>query len=246
MTRRDRLEAKLAKREEWAKGREEKAQACFDRQKPYIGDHAFNTQPGHIPERARVIRAVQRGCEHQEMAKHHISKAGGLADQLERTTFSDDPDAIEQLEEKIQKAEMDAARMKAVNKIIRKHKVDPVKAVSELVITMGLSQAAAEGLLKPDWCGRIGIPDYASTNLRANIRRMKARIEEIRRRQGRQEAAQQNGGVSITGNEWVSITFAEKPELEILDALKAAGFTWGGGSWTGKREKIPQMLQKVQ
>lgn len=241
-TRRERLEAKLAKREEWAKCREEKAQACFDRQKPYIGDHAFNTQPGHIPERARVIRAMERGFEHQDMAKYHQEKAGGLADQLERTTFSDDPDAIEQLEAKIHKAEADAERMKLVNKIIRNHKENPGAASAALIAELGISQDLAAKLVVPSRFGDIGIPAYATTNLRANIRRMKARIDEIKRRNQRQEKAEEQGVVIIEGTEWVRITFAEKPDREILDSLKAAGFTWGGGSWTGKREKIPHML----
>jgi hypothetical protein len=37
----------------------------------------------------------------------------------------------------------------------------------------------------------------------------------------------------------VRITFAEKPERAVLDALKAAGFRWGNGSWVGRRDAIP-------
>ena len=40
-------------------------------------------------------------------------------------------------------------------------------------------------------------------------------------------------------SEYVRVTFAEKPARTTLDALKAAGFTWGGGSWVGARAKLP-------
>ena len=36
------------------------------------------------------------------------------------------------------------------------------------------------------------------------------------------------------------MTFAEKPERTILDALRAAGFRWGGGAWIGERAKLPE------
>ena len=35
------------------------------------------------------------------------------------------------------------------------------------------------------------------------------------------------------------VTFAEKPERAILDALRAAGYQWGGGHWSGKHDALP-------
>lgn len=39
--------------------------------------------------------------------------------------------------------------------------------------------------------------------------------------------------------DYVRVTFAEKPDREILKQLKAAGFRWGGGSWSGRRDALP-------
>lgn len=97
MTRRERLEAKVERRREWAAGRRDKASSLRGYTERYRGDVAFNTQPGHIPERARVIRMIDQGHEHAEMANHHEAKANGLERQLDRTVFSDDVDAIAQL-----------------------------------------------------------------------------------------------------------------------------------------------------
>lgn len=47
------------------------------------------------------------------------------------------------------------------------------------------------------------------------------------------------GSVLVEGGEFVRVTFAEKPERSVLDALKSAGFRWNGGSWHGRRDKLP-------
>src|SRR3990167_8206779 len=228
MTRRERAIARLERRREWAAGRREKAAACFSRGDPYRGDVAFNTQPGHIPERARVIAAIDRGVQHSNMADHHDSKAAGIADQLERTIFSDDSDAVEALRAKIAKLRSVVERMKAANKIVRKFKTDPVAGQAALV-AVGFTTGQAARLYEPDFAGRLGFPSYAITNDGSNIRRMEGRIVEIERRAARQAQAEADGGITIaTSNDgsWVTVTFAEKPEREILDALRAAGFGW--------------------
>jgi hypothetical protein len=57
-------------------------------------------------------------------------------------------------------------------------------------------------------------------------------------------AAAAPAGVSIeAAGDYCTVTFAEKPEREILDALKAAGFRWGKGSWSGRRDKLPSEIE---
>ena len=75
MTRRERLEAKVERRREWATGRTDKAAALTQYTDRFRGDWAFNTQPGHIPERARVIRIEDKAHEHIEMTHHHEAKS---------------------------------------------------------------------------------------------------------------------------------------------------------------------------
>ena len=56
---------------------------------------AIHDVPGRIPARERMNRREEKAHEHREMAAHHQGKAAGLRDQLDRTIFSDDEDAIE-------------------------------------------------------------------------------------------------------------------------------------------------------
>jgi hypothetical protein len=42
------------------------------------------------------------------------------------------------------------------------------------------------------------------------------------------------------------VNFADKPDREILNALKAAGFRWGNGCWSGKTENVPACVRELQ
>jgi len=65
--------------DEWAAKRETVANATIQTiSNRYRGDHAFNTQPGHIPERARVIRREDRAIGSLSMAEKFRAKAGRL------------------------------------------------------------------------------------------------------------------------------------------------------------------------
>ena len=234
MTRRERLEAKVERRRDWAEGRREKAAIGLAAGDPYRGDWAFNTQPGHIPERARVIRAENRGIEHAKMADHHDSKAAGLEAQLERSVFSDDADAIAQLEARIAEHEAARDRMKLVNTLYRKGDAAGLAALGLDLDTLRARVTARDlSWVKTPYEG------YQLTNLGARIRTDRERIEEIKRRAARTERADAAGGVVVEGHEWVRVTFAEKPERRVLEALRAAGFRWGSGSWVGERAKLP-------
>jgi hypothetical protein len=215
-----------------------KAQACHSIGDRYRGDIAFCTQPGHIPERARVIRATEKAFEHAKIAEHHEAKAAGTERMLETTIFSDDENAIEAIQAKAAGLRAQVERMKAANKIIRKFKDD--KHNGRLALEQaGFTAGQAGRLFEPDFAGRLGFPSFELTNTGANIRRLEGRIVEIERRKARTEKAESSGGVTIEGGDWVRVTFSEKPEYSIIATLKAAGFRWGGGSWTGERVKIP-------
>lgn len=179
------------------------------------------------------------------MAEHHTSKAEGIERQLRNTIFSDDDNAIEELEAKIAKLEAERKLNNDINKIVRsKPKNELTEEKIAKLTAIGLSDSTARKVFQPDFCGRIGIASYVNQNIGGVIGNARKRIDEITRRQERTQAAESNGGVSIEGGEWISVTFADKPDREILNALRDAGFRWGGGSWSGKRENLPACVQE--
>jgi hypothetical protein len=244
MTRRERLERKVERRHDWAQGRREKAQSDLAFASHFTGDIAFNTQPGHFPLRAKVIRAEDRAYANLNMAEHHEEKAAGLEAQLTCTVFSDDANAIEALESRIAENEAKRERMKLVNKFYKKGDAIGLSTLGINLETL-TAKLAASG---PYWGSAPHLP-YEMTNLGARIREDKKRIETIKARNARTEKAEANGGVVIEVSrnypQYCSVTFAEKPDREILDALRNAGFRWGGGSWSGDTEKLPDSVKAL-
>lgn len=128
MTRRERKEARLARREEWAEGRDRKAAASFGRASA-IADNIPLGQPilvGHHSERRarrdqeRIHAGLSAGVESSRMADYHRQVADGIQHQLDTSIFTDDPDAPERLRERIAGLEEDRRRMKEINKQIRR------------------------------------------------------------------------------------------------------------------------------
>jgi hypothetical protein len=252
MTRRERLENKLEKRAEWAD--KAKARSASASKRAYsIMDGIPLGQPilvGHHSERharrdaERIDNAIRAANDNRELASHHAEKAAGLADQLDRTIFSDDNDAHGCLEERIATREADAARMVAVNKAWRQSKGDVAKFAALAGIPEARAQVFADGIAKAYSWEKQPYPTYTLSNLRSRIRADKERMAIIAAQQKRAAQAEANGGVVIEGTEgskYVRVTFAEKPERSIIDALKSAGFTWHGGSWQGERANLPQL-----
>lgn len=247
MTRRERLEARLERRRAWAANRERQAEQAFTRAHA-IADQIPLGQPilvGHHSERRarrdqdRIHSAMSAGVAASKIAAHHEAKAAGLADQLARSVFADDPDAIEALEERIARLEEDLARKKQANAAFRATKGAPgwaaVAGLSERVET-----TAAEMMRQCPW---IRLP-FDPTNDRATVRRLRQRLDEIRTRQARQQAVEEAGGTLVTvAGAYALVQFAERPDDETLAALRAAGYTWRQGRWAGLLDRLPDDLR---
>lgn len=258
MTRRERLERKLEKRIEWAEARKSAAAMEFSRadlseeksgipfgQPILVGHHS---ERRHRRAIERADNAMRRSVENADMAQHHAGAAAGLRSQLNRSIFSDDPNAVEALEAKIAKMEAERELNNKINAIVRQKPravATPEKIRS--LVALGMSEPTANKLFENQYGLGVGIPSYVNTNLGGRITEARKRVENIKERKQRQQAADNAaGGVLITGaGDYVSITFAEKPEREILDDLKSAGFFWGNGSWGGKRADIPACVMEM-
>ncbi len=153
---------------------------------------------------------------------------------------SSDPNAVQLLQEKIDRAEALQARMKAANAVVKKHKNDRRPAIP-LLMAQGFTETQANQLFEPDFGGRIGFADYELTNNNANIRRMKQRIVEIQgetktREMAPTETIETPAGISIvenSDNDRLQIFFPGKPAGFIRAMLKSNGFHWSPteGAW---------------
>jgi hypothetical protein len=186
MTRRERKEAKLARRLEWAEGRDKKATQGFNRARSIADGIPFG-QPilvGHHSEgQERIESGMRAGVESQQMAAHHRSKADGLQRQLDTSIFSDDPDAPERLRERIAGLEAEQERMKKINRICRKGAGwEERLAAAGIVMTEREQKVLADvARFQPYYIknGCPTFPPYALSNLGGNIRRLKDRLAQI-------------------------------------------------------------------
>ena len=176
-------------------------------------------------------RNMQRYNEVQEiLSKIQSTGKGGI--------MSDDKDAIAKLRSKLEAQEALQARMKAANAAIRLK--ETAKGDAKLT-ELGFSPEQIRQLRTPDFCGRVGFASFELQNNNANIRRIRARIEELEKEA--QRAADNAGKAPVKGDGYELIENAEmcriqfifdgKPDDETRALLKSYGFRWAPsqGAW---------------
>jgi hypothetical protein len=192
---------------------------------------------------------------HSDMVKHHAGKADGIEHALDTSIFSDDDNAIEALEAKARGLDESCEFMKRANAAWKKAKGAPdfykllQPPPTDDEVKLLLRGVAGHHAMWGDRLAEDGRPlklkylPFTTTNSRAEARRCRLRIEDVKRRKARAERADAAGGVCVEiANGYAQVTFAEKPERSVIDTLKAADFHWSGGSWFGKAEKLPAEL----
>jgi Domain of unknown function (DUF3560) len=185
--------------------------------------------------RRRLWDLMGQSVAASDKAEYYEQKAEAI--ESNQSIFSDDPDAIEKLKEKIAAAVDRQDLMKAGNKIVKSKK---------LTIEQKIEQLKAAGhspqILQPDFCGRVGYADYELTNNNANIRRMKQRLEQLERafvnavEKGDTEQEYPDLDLIVRHARTINriqLIFSGKPSLEIRNLLKSHGFRWAPseGAW---------------
>ena len=149
-----------------------------------------------------------------------------------RVISSDDPNAIQKLQDKLEMCEKSQKYMKEVNAYYRKNGTCEGFPGMEAARAARLDESVRQAY---SW-DKQPFPSYALTNNSAEIRRLKQRIEKL-------TVNQEVGFVGWTfdGGEVVAdseenrlqILFDEKPDEQKRSALKGNGFKWlpSQGAW---------------
>jgi hypothetical protein len=250
------MEHRIDKRRDWAGKATANAAREHNLSHSLVANIPFG-QPilvGHYSEKAhrrtldRSWNALGRAVAATDKAEMHESKADNLGAFLDKAIFSDDGDALEALKARIAEKEAKRAHMKTVNTLYRKADVAGLAALGMNYEALKAKLAGLGG-----YFGQAPYMPYSLTNLGASIRTDKERLATIAVRQTRAaEAEASPNGVTLTksgapvyGEQYVRVTFAEKPEREILTALKAAGFHWSNGCWAGKESALPASVKEL-
>lgn len=147
-----------------------------------------------------------------------------------------DADAVEKLEDKLKKLKEMQERMKATNKAIR---LKDIKKGDVQLHEMGYSEEQIIELRKPDFCGRVGFPDYELQNNNANIHRVEKRLQALKKAKENGSSETKNKYFKVVENTEImrlQLFFDDKPEAEIRDILKRKGFRWSPKSSAWQRQ----------
>lgn len=152
---------------------------------------------------------------------------------------SDDENAVEKLEKKLEHLKSVQERMREANKAVRMK--DQTKGDVRLA-ELGYSPEDIKELRAPDFCGRAGYPAYALQNNNANIRRIEERIEGLKKvkEKGTQEAENEFFKVKENTEDMrLQLFFEGKPDPEVRSILKSHGFRWSPRNSCWQRQLTP-------
>lgn len=161
---------------------------------------------------------------------------------------SGDEDAVEKLERKLDELKAAQEKMKAANRAIRMKNSEKGDAKLK---ELGFSDAQIKELREPDFCGRVGFPDYALQNNNANIHRTEDRLKSLKatKEKGTQETeCKFFKVVKNTEIMRLQLIFDGKPDPEVRDILKGNGFKWAPSQNAWQRQltgNAEYALQKV-
>ena len=229
----ERKEARIERLEERAAKKKAEAEARWQSS----GERASRIplgQPilkGHHSEKRhrRDIERIQADSRKSVEARREAEELERRAAAAEASgaISSDDPKALEKLQKKLAYMEAQREQIKRFSRLARK---GDQEAISRIAKYLGPSASYH----KPEK----GYPSYVLSNLGANIRRVKERIEELEKRAERTARQTEIGDWEIVENPDVNRTqmrtkYDRRATDEEKKALKSYGFRWSRneGAW---------------
>ncbi len=181
MTYRERREARVERLENWAQGRERQADAAMAKVDEIAAMIPFG-QPvlfGHHSERRaradadRIDRGMHSSLEHATKATEMRRKAANITAAAEGAIYSDDPDALERLQEKLDGLLADRAAIVAYNKTARKGK--PNLSLLPVKFHRSLPAPPPDAVVLS-----AALPGYVLSNLSGVIANTRRRLDGLR------------------------------------------------------------------
>lgn len=184
---------------------------------------------GHYSEgrdrrfRERIHNNMRKGYELAQKAEAYRSRAE--ATQGNDAIYSDNPDAVDLLTDKIAKAEAQQALYKAINKAHAAYLKNPASLEKS-----DLPDEVKETIrnYKPQYSWEPHpIAPYQLTNLSANIRRMKEQAARIEKKQATPDKDETIGDVRIewrAGENRIRVYYPGRVPLDTYKALKQHGY----------------------
>lgn len=245
--RQERKKARLQKRAEKAKQEADQAYETTDRiaksipfgQPILVGHHS---ERGHRADLERIDRGLRKAIDKNREAEELLRRAEVVGS---AGISSDDPEAVAKLGQKLELLLQKQDFMKRLNAAWRTAgKPEPYapEATWEQVQQAAKIDPEALQQVRRDmarrWAWQPGapFPAYALSNLSAEIRRVRTRIDDLQRSTERPAIVQDAGPCQVLENvaeNRIQLVFPGKPPDATRALLKARGFRWSpqAGAW---------------
>ncbi len=239
----DRLESRAAKAQSESTAAYKAAHSIMEHIPPgqpiLVGHHS---EQRHRRDLDKIDRNMRKSVEADEKAAYYASRAEAAAGNT--AISSDDPEAMEKLQAKLEGLQSEQTMMKAVNAYYRKHKT--LDGCPELTpeVRQGIEKSWSMG-----WYVGIPFPRYALSNNNAEINRTKKRIEALRIVDEMEHVEIEfDGGVIVTNEEInrVQIIFDSKPDEDVRRELKSWGFRWSPREGAWQAQRTPRYLHRAK
>ncbi len=194
-----------------------------------VGHHS---EKGHRALLKKADNAMRTSVEADKKSAYYAERAEVV--ETNNAISSDDPQAIEKLQAKLDALIKNQELMKACNKITKSNKTSQAEKV-ELLMALGLKESTANEILIPHY-GRVGVPSYKLTNNNANINTVRKRLEHLKKIEAHGNEEKTYGDIRVFANadeNRVQIFFPSIPAEEIRKAMKGYGYRWAPsvGCW---------------
>lgn len=228
----------------------------------------FIVGPARFPSRRQEKRRASADKRAEELRDFATRRLARMVKLVIRPPRMNAAERAEDYRRRMEQAQAEQERMKEANKIIKSKKLADQLAkfgltVTDALVALGISEAEAVSIQRPDFANRIGYPNYKLTNNNAEIRRLKAKMEE------QQALASQAVTQTAPAHEYdtpadgpvryeehpddnrVRLTFEGKPSDSSRQLLKSHGFRWSpnAGAWqrflTGNGKYAAQEVLKA-
>ena len=168
-----------------------------------------------------IRNKARKGYELHQKAEEYKSRAASIENN--DAIYSDDPEAVEKIGDKLGQLEALQARYKAINAAHIKFLKTPASLDKS-----GLSESDKKLVRDyvPDW-NKHPIAGYQLTNLSANIRRLKERAQVVERKQAAEDTEEQVGRIKfeyVPTENRIRITFAGRVSPERFKELRQHGY----------------------
>jgi hypothetical protein len=190
-----------------------------------VGHHS---EKGHRRLLDKSWNKLGQSVKLSEKSEYYKDKAESAKNNA--SISSDDPNALEKLQQKLTVLEKLQEKMKAINRVCRSKKLSEIEMFEKLKADFQLDETSINNLLNPRqaYLGK-GFASYTLTNNNAKINQVKKRIKRLEALEKLESKTYDFGNVQLKLNaedNRIELYFPGKPSYEFRKKLKSNGFRW--------------------